>query len=51
MTYLSIIINDKKLSDNYKKFQGFAPLQKPKPRLVFKGLDSSGTRQKGLKID
>ena len=48
MTYLSIITNDKKLSDNYKKFQGFAPLQKPKPRLVFKGLDSSGTRQKGF---
>jgi hypothetical protein len=23
-------------------------LQKPKPRLVFKGLDSSGTRQKGF---
>jgi len=48
MTYLSIITNGKKLSDDYKKFQGFAPLQKPKPRLVFKGLDSSGTRQKGF---
>ena len=48
MTYLSIITNGKKLSDDYKKFQGFAPLQKPKPRLVFKGFDSSGTRQKGF---
>ena len=48
ITYLSIINNGKKLSDNYKKFQGFAPLQKPKTRLVFKGLDSSGTRQKGF---
>ena len=48
VTYLSIITDDKKISENYKKFQGFAPLQKPKPRLVLKGLDSSGTRQKGF---
>jgi cell shape-determining protein MreC len=47
MTYLSIITNKEKISGNYKTFQGFAPLQKPKPSFVFKGLDSSGTRQKG----
>ena len=47
MTYLSIITNKEKISGNYKTFEGFAPLQKPKPSFVFKGFDSSGRRQKG----
>jgi len=46
VTYLSIITNKENILDNYKKFEGFAPLQKPKPSFVFKGLDSSGTRKK-----
>ena len=46
MTYISIIINNNELSFKNNQFQGFAPLQKPKSKFDFRGLDSSGTRKK-----
>jgi len=45
MTYISILTNNQKINVNDKKFQGFAPLQNPKPSSIFKGIDSSGKRK------
>jgi cell shape-determining protein MreC len=45
ITYISIITNFN-IKENYNKgFHGFAPLQKPKPTIGLKGLDSSGSRK------
>ncbi len=46
LTYISIITNKNSITNFSNKFQGFAPLQKPKQSPVLKGLDSSGTRKK-----
>ena len=46
LTYISIITNKNSVSNFSNKFQGYAPLQKPKKSSVLRGLDSSGTRKK-----
>jgi len=46
LTYISIITNKNSVSNFSNKFQGFAPLQKPKKSSILKGLDSSGTRKR-----
>lgn len=45
LTYISIITNINSKITFDKGFHGFAPLQKPKPSLGLKGLDSSGNRK------
>lgn len=45
LTYISIITNINSTNTFDKEFNGFAPLQKPKPPLGLKGLDSSGNRK------
>ena len=46
LTYISVITNKNSISNFSNKFEGFAPLQKPKKSPVLKGIDSSGTRKK-----
>lgn len=45
MTYISILTNNQTINVDDKKFQGFAPLQNPKPSSIFKGIDSRGKRK------
>ena len=45
LTYISIITNKTSQAFSSKNFQGFAPLQKPKPPLSLKGLSLSGKRK------
>ena len=44
LTYISIITNKTSQFFSSKNFQGFAPLQKPKPSINLKGLNFSGKR-------
>ena len=45
ITYISILTNIDIINNSDNEFSGYAPLQKPKPNLGLKGLDSSGTRK------
>ncbi len=45
LTYVSIITNFNSAENIEKKFNSFAPLQKPKPSIGFKGINSSGKRK------
>ena len=45
ITYISIITNFNIKENANKGFDGFAPLQKPKPKNGFRGLNSSGSRK------
>ena len=45
LTYISIIKNFNSKYSSKKKFNGFAPLQKPIPSIGLKGINSSGTRK------
>ena len=45
ITYISIITNFNIKENINRGFYGFAPLQKPKPDIGFKGLNSSGSRK------
>ena len=51
ITYISIITNFNLVKHYNKGFSGFAPLQKPKPSMGLKGLNSSGSRNSGNIID
>ena len=44
LTYISIITNKMSQLFPSKTFDGFAPLQKPKPSINLKGLNLSGKR-------
>ncbi|MDC1022925.1 rod shape-determining protein MreC [Alphaproteobacteria bacterium] len=45
ITYISIITNFNLVKNYNKVFDGFAPLQKPKPGIGLKGINSSGNRK------
>ena len=45
ITYISIITNFNLIENYSSEFDGFAPLQKPKPAIGLKGLNSIGSRK------
>ncbi len=51
ITYISIITNFNLVKNYNRGFSSFAPLQKPKPAMGLKGLNSSGNRKPGDNID
>ena len=44
LTFISVITNKSPETFSSKAFEGFAPLQKPKPSINLKGLNLSGKR-------
>jgi rod shape-determining protein MreC len=51
ITFISIITNFNLIENKDRRFNGYAPLQKPKPTIGLKGLNSSGSRKPGDIID
>ena len=51
ITYISIITNFNIIDNYIKGFSGFAPLQKPEPKIGLKGLNSSGSRKSESVVD